>query len=222
MLTSSVTDRHLLRLWYRGAFIPRLVFVTIATLFLVFWNLYQSIGYTSYAAILVSFSTALSLYLGSKFDIQAFAFRKPKWTNGFILSFLVYSFLTVIVEESINSNQFVSFGIFINLAYLGAKIGCTKLGCCGIKSIKDKHFFGWPFRPRLQSFELMITIVILMFGIFVFFIDLGPTSAFLLIAGHGTLRIFAGLYRFPYKRVSDFLFERSGLVVLLGFVGFLT
>lgn len=221
MLTNSVIDRHLLRLWYRGAFIPRLVFVAIATLFLIFWNLYLSLGYTSFTAILVSCSTALSLYLGSKFDIQDFVFRRPKWTNGLLLSFIVYSFLTAIMEESINSNQFVSFGIFINLAYFGAKIGCAKLGCCGIKLIKDKHFFGWPFRPRLQSFELIITFVILMFGVFVFLIDLGPLSAFILLAGHGALRIFAGLYRFPYKRLLNFIFEPSGLVVVLGFIGFL-
>ena len=203
-------DAKILDCCIRGSLFPRVVAIIIATFFLIYCLSSKSDKIFTPEAVLIGMVTSLALYSGARIDFKCLSVRPPRWTTGFFVSLFSYIICIYILDKSAVTRHFGSFGVFINIAYLGAKIGCMNLGCCGIKCIKDKHLFGWSLRPRLQSFEVCATGTILLLGVILFFGKYEYISGFVLISGHGALRVFAGKYRFHYKKTIDFIKEPSG------------
>lgn len=161
----------------------------------------------SFTASIVSLGVLVSLYIGT---IKNQFVSKVSWTRGFYLALVGFIFLGWLFNLNDLSNYSFPFGIFINLAYLGAKAGCIGIGCCGIKSIKDRDIFNWPYRPRLQTMEIAATMINLIVLTLIGVIYSEIVAGGLLIAGHASIRMFAGTLRFPDKNMKDFMMEFSG------------
>lgn len=211
-----------LKFWVKGALLPRIFFALIASATLTTWVYSNSKNGDLVYSFLCALVVVTSLYIGSIVNISKLSLKKPSWTDGFYTSLLTYIVFLLIFHPSLILLYGFSFGMFINITYLGAKIGCMKLGCCGIKSIKDRHLFGWKLRPRLQSFEVVTTLSVLVLGGALYYVGYQFSSGFILLAGHGLLRVFSGTYRFPYKSMTNFLHELSGGgIIAVGFLSFL-
>lgn len=206
--------------WLKFALIPRAIGIIVSCLVLAYC-LVNEAGFVSVpSSLLIAVLTGVALYLGARVDLSRMRLRSPRWSQGVLLSFLLLATAMAVVDyHSINSIGFL-FGLFINISYLGAKYGCARIGCCGIRSIKDRHFFGWPFRPRLQSFELVITMLILCAGVALYPLSSG-LAGWLLIAGHVILRVFAACYRFPHRPLKRYIFDVSGGgIMAIGLFGY--
>ncbi len=210
MLVTNDCKKNVLWHWVKGAIAPRLIGISVASLILAYW-IYTFTNIDQYIiAIIAILPVSVLLYVGARINLRNLSIQPPSWSKGFFASFISFIACLLILDPYIIIHFGFPFGLFINVAYLGAKIGCMNLGCCGIRSIKKRHLFGWRMRPRLQSFEVVLTLIILLLGNVLYSTDHQFLSGFALIAGHGVLRIFAGTYRFPYKTIGVFLREPSG------------
>lgn len=199
----------------RGALIPRLFGAIIGFLVLVlFFTSHKKINYDS-AYLMVAFSTVVSLYLGSRVDFLRMKVRPPKWSVGYFSSLVVFLLGLYLLSPELVSISLLPFGFFINISYIGAKFACVYTGCCGIRSIKDKHFGGWPFRPRLQTFEVFASFVVLFLGLSIMCFGLEVMAGIFLVVGHGILRWFAAKYRFPYRSYKYILLSPSCYIILI-------
>lgn len=172
------------------------------SLVICFWELLaveENFGF----ALFVTFA----LYLGC---LRLRLTGRPSWTRGFFYSLVAYLSLAFLLNIEISSRLAFPFGLFISAAYLGAKGGCIGLGCCGIKSIKHKDIFNWPLRPRLQTIEIFATLFSLMTLVPFAMLLSESWAGSLMIISHACIRIFAGLLRFPHKKIINFIFELSG------------
>ena len=196
----------------RGVIIPRGAGAA-AGFSVVYFGLTLIVGTSSSFALLLSVMMLMLLYMGGNYSFLTFH-QRLSWTRGVVSCLFGFGAAGLVIDISLGQWAYL-MAVFITATYVFAKIACACLGCCGITSIKDKRFFNWPLRPRLQSFELVISTTFLYLGSLLSFFDLSLAAA-VMVVGHASIRVFAARFRFPYRHPISFVFEMGtgGLSVL--------
>lgn len=212
MLAGAINQK-LSRFIFKGVLAPRILGSIVAVIWVSF-GVFLLLGSHDWAySLAAALVSEVALYFGTKWSFSSFKKSKSSWSRGMLSgSILLLCFCLFLPNNELYTIGIVVGG-FINVNYLFAKISCMFIGCCGIKSIKDKKLFGWPFRPRLQSLELSLTCLILILSALVFFIN-PKITVISLFLGHVLLRVFSARYRFPYKKSYKVFLEPAigGLV----------
>lgn len=150
---------------------------------------------------------------------RAHPFARPSWTRAAWAGCTSTLVLSVLVgPRDQTASIVIAIGFSLNLAYLGAKIGCAALGCCGRRRSSRSVA---PLVPRrissLQRTEVRTTAAYVVLGAVLLHTPLTWLTPWFLVAGHGILRGYAGYLRFPHRSASSFVTDvGSGGFVLLG------
>lgn len=178
--------------------------------------------------ILGSITWAISLFIGlntrlirSSISKEPYQLRNraPSWLNGFWFSFLIQLVVSNILGFQFENFLFC-FSFSITLAYIGAKYGCRKLGCCNLKVLPNYIFQNFPFNPWLQTFELTASFMLLLAGLVLFSFGFTSFSVAILLVGHGILRIYSSKLRNNKFNLLDTLMNiRNSGIVCLGVIG---
>lgn len=187
----------------RKVLLPRGIGAVTGLLFVYLWLTIQ-VGTSSSFALTISIIVTLLLYIGATYDPLTFK-KRLSWTRGIVACVFGFGVSALAMNISIGEWTYL-VAVYINSSYVFAKIACANLGCCGINSINDKQFYNWPFRPRLQSFEVVVSFTLLFLGALLAFFSLS-LAATLIIACHALLRVFSARFRFPYRQRFSFVFE---------------
>lgn len=214
---SVLIQQPLLHLFIRGALIPRAM-GAVTGLSVMYFGLTLLVGASPPFALLFSVTCTVLLYVCGNYNLLTFQ-RSLSWTRGIVSCVIGFGAAGIALEISVGEWTYL-MAIFINSSYVFAKISCANLGCCGITNINDKQFYNWPMRPRLQSFEVVISTILLYLGAFLSFISLALAAA-VVITCHASLRVFSARFRFPYRQPASFVFEFGTGALSLLFVALL-
>lgn len=125
----------------------------------------------------------------------------PSWKGAFCGGIISTLCAVVITHQTVtNDKLWVSVGVGINFAYIGARAGCSILGCCGGLRIL-RSFFKWHINCSLQVAEIILTIGVLVSGLLATLIAQSQLITIaVLYVGHVMVRVFSAYRRNPFSR----------------------
>lgn len=172
------------------------------------------------SALLSSFWT-VGILGGARTTFEDWRLKRtsPRWASG-VWSAYALAWLGMILlrrtDEWIHITDIL--GVASSIAYAGAKAGCALLGCC-----RAQRWPGKRGRARrgaaLQIIEVIATLALLGISVAIANLYGERLAIWLLLSGHGLVRTYSGMARFPLRsKFSIVVDPGEGLVIFAGLV----